>query len=131
MRILLVDDEIAILECLGKQLRAEGHDVSCVLMQDKEGARKVLDLLFADQFDAAVIDLIMPLMDGMEVAGWVRELAPKTRIIMCDRSTDFGPQMVRQGQADAFLLEPFEADEVREALASYPESNRGATEAGS
>jgi CheY-like chemotaxis protein len=123
MQILIVDDEIAILEHIEKLLAAEGHNVRSVLMQNQESVTQILTLLAGNKFDAAIVDIVMPVMDGVELAQRVRKLAPQTRIVVCERSLDIGPQMVRTGQADAVLFEPFELADLRDAVGS-PESPR-------
>jgi CheY-like chemotaxis protein len=117
MRILVSDDEPAIAHYLERLLLDEGHEVWASILDSHESAEGIVSLASLVHFDAAILDIVMPGMDGIELAQWVRLLSPRTKIIVCDRCTDFGPWMVRHGQADAFLLEPFESETVRKALA--------------
>jgi CheY-like chemotaxis protein len=61
-RILVVDDDVNIQAVLRYRLEAAGHDV----VTAADGA-EALQMIEADAPDAVVLDLMMPLMDGIEV----------------------------------------------------------------
>ena len=59
-RVLLVDDEVAFVEALGKRMRARGLDV-----QIANSGSQAIEKVTEDAFDAVVLDLTMPGMDGI------------------------------------------------------------------
>ena len=65
----------------------------------------------------AIIDVWMPLMNGLEVQSRVRELSPSTRVIMLTGKDD---PLVRstslKAGASAFFIKPFDAEEFLTAV---------------
>ena len=68
MRVLLVEDDPKIAEDLKKGLREENHHVNLAF-----DGRTGLELATSLQFDAIVLDLILPEIDGFEVAHRLQE----------------------------------------------------------
>jgi CheY-like chemotaxis protein len=69
-RVLVVDDNVDAADSTGELLRILGYEVEVA-----HGGHAALELLAAARFDAALIDIGMPLMDGYELAARVRNLA--------------------------------------------------------
>lgn len=65
--ILVVDDEEDILELVRFNLVREGYQVYCV-----DSGEKALDILKSRSVDLMVLDLMLPGMDGLSVAKWVK-----------------------------------------------------------
>ncbi len=76
-RILVVDDEADIRTLACTVLRAAGHDVDAV--PDPEEA---IRMCYSGGFDLVLTDIIMPGMDGHELARRVAALSPQTRVIL-------------------------------------------------
>src|SRR3989344_8360091 len=80
-RILIVDDDKFLLDMYTMKFREQGFDVVSV-----GGGNEALDALRVggDTFRAALLDLVMPTMDGFELLRRIREeqLAPSCRIIV-------------------------------------------------
>lgn len=72
-RLLLVDDDPIFCELAGEVLRAAGAEV--VVKRDGATAVECLD---GQDFDLAIVDLIMPKVDGFRLISLVRHM-PKTR----------------------------------------------------
>jgi len=66
-RLLTIDDSATYRAYLAGELRAEGYEVT-----EASSAREGLDLLAREEFDCALVDLVMPDMDGIAVC---REIA--------------------------------------------------------
>jgi DNA-binding NtrC family response regulator len=75
-RILIVDDDPDICFVLTRLLERHGHEASAVL-----NARKALDSLESSPFDIAIIDIIMPDMDGIELIMKIRLNYPQLKVI--------------------------------------------------
>ncbi len=61
MRVLLIDDDRVVLETFEPALRLEGYEVSCA-----EDAAMGLQLATRMEPDAVILDLRMPIQDGLE-----------------------------------------------------------------
>ena len=70
-KILLVDDDAAMLSSLRLLLKANGHSV-----ESAQGGAKALELLQAANYDLMLLDLQMPGVGGHEVLGAVDLLDP-------------------------------------------------------
>ncbi len=81
-RILIVEDEAHLAQGLLFNLKAEGHDAA--VAADGESA---LDLLLAkrETFDAVVLDVMLPGIDGFAVARAMREAQNYTPVLDVDR----------------------------------------------
>jgi DNA-binding response OmpR family regulator len=77
IRLLLVDDEVGYLEVLGKRLRRRRFEVTTAA-SGAEAIRAVRD----HDFDAAVVDLKMEDMDGIELLKILRQMLPELKVIM-------------------------------------------------
>jgi DNA-binding response OmpR family regulator len=77
VRLLLVDDEVGYLEVLGKRLRRRKFEVTTAV-SGAEAIRAVRD----HDFDAAVVDLKMEDMDGIELLKILRQMLPELKVIM-------------------------------------------------
>ena len=75
MRVLLVDDDPLIRESYGLGLRERGLEVVAA------DGRAALSKIAAEAFEVAVVDMLMPDVDGVEFMVWSRAAAPRLRII--------------------------------------------------
>jgi DNA-binding response OmpR family regulator len=109
-RVLLVDDDADILDSLALVL-SDTYDIAVA----GNGAR-ALDLLLQSPFDAVVLDLMMPVLDG---AGLMRELdarGMRVPIILASASIDLDQQRQLLGAA-ASVAKPFPLTELEDKLA--------------
>src|SRR5689334_18519486 len=77
--ILVVDDEPAVLKLCETILRRGGHEPLAAT-----GAAEALKLLQdkADVIDFALLDVIMPVMNGIELAGRIRQKKPQLQVVL-------------------------------------------------
>lgn len=103
MRVLIVEDEKKMAEALKKGLEAENHSVSLTF-----DGRTGLEFASTLEFDVIVLDLMLPLMDGFEVARRVRKNHNQTPILMLT-ARDAVPDIVKglDCGADDYLTKPF------------------------
>lgn len=114
LRVLLVDDEAGFTDVLAKRLRRRGLAVE-VAQSGAEGLR----LLRERDFDAAVCDLKMVDMDGIEVLKVFRKMVPAMPVIMLTGhgSEEAAKDGMQAGAAD-YLLKPCDIDELLAKLAA-------------
>src|SRR5213592_4787557 len=79
MRILVVDDDAAVRESLGRALRLEGYEVE--LASDGAEALERLDAN-GDDPDLVVLDVLMPNVDGLEVCRTLRRTGSRLPVLM-------------------------------------------------
>jgi signal transduction histidine kinase/uncharacterized protein YecE (DUF72 family) len=107
-RVLLVDDDAALLEALPKalKLRMNGIDIDTC-----ESAPAALARLAETDYDAIVTDIKMPGMDGLALLHEIRELRPKTPTLLITGhgEHDLAVQALRGGAYD-FVQKPIDRD---------------------
>jgi DNA-binding response OmpR family regulator len=109
-QILIVEDEAHIAEGLQFNLEAEGHEVELV----GDGGRAVELLSDADRrFDLVILDLMLPVMSGFEVARRTRAAGNYVAILILT-AKDEAADVVRglEEGADDYLTKPFRLDEL-------------------
>jgi len=114
MKILVVDDEEAVRESLRRALQLEGYDVELA----SDGA-EALDLLAAEpaQPDAIVLDVLMPRLDGLEVARELRREGNSVPILMLTARAAVDDRVAGlDAGADDYLVKPFALEELRARL---------------
>lgn len=106
MKILIVEDERHIADGLRFNVEAEGHEAAVV-----ENGEDALDALGAAVFGAVVLDVMLPGIDGFEVARAMRERDDYTPVLML--TARGRPEDVLAGfaaGADDYLPKPFELE---------------------
>ncbi|MGI6008003.1 MAG: response regulator transcription factor [Ruminococcus sp.] len=108
MRILIAEDDMDLNKIIVKKLSAEGYAVdSCF---DGETA---LDYLEAAEYDAAVLDIMMPRMDGLKVVRRLRRRNNLTPVIfLTARDTVADKVQGLDMGANDYLVKPFSFDEL-------------------
>ncbi len=112
-RILIVEDDWAILEVLKLMLEHEGH----VVVTAKDG-REAVALAAAKPFDMVLMDISMPEMNGIEVARTLRA-DPATADVLIGIHTGLDEHWVRERFADydLFLTKATDTDVLVERIA--------------
>ena len=111
-KILIVDDDPAILDIMGSYIESFGFEYD----KSKDGLDAVEKLKSGD-FTIALIDMIMPNMDGMQLLKHIREDYPKIGVIVI---TGYGnsfsyTDVIRAGASD-FMAKPLNPDELEAKL---------------
>lgn len=81
-RILIVDDEAAILFTMEAMLQRRGHSVTAAA-----SGEEALQLIAQSSFDLLLLDLKMPGMSGLDVAYRAREIQPEVSILFLTGSS--------------------------------------------
>ena len=108
IRILLVEDDEHLADGLAFNLRNSGYDVS--LAGSGEDA---LALAGTDGFDLILLDLMLPGIDGLEVARQLRRTGNNCPILMLTARTRSEDAIAGlNAGADDYITKPFDLDEV-------------------
>jgi two-component system OmpR family response regulator len=112
MRLLLVEDDPAMAATLRRALRGEGYAVDAVA-----GGTDALWSVSEVDYDAVVLDAMIPAPDGFEVCRRMREQGRWTPVLMLT-ARDAVPDRVRglDAGADDYLTKPFALEELSARL---------------
>lgn len=107
-RILLADDDRAIRQALARALDLEGYDV----IEAHDGAQ-ALSAVAAQQPDVAILDVMMPNVDGLTVCRVLRAERNRLPVLMLTARTETSDRVAGlDAGADDYLAKPFELDEL-------------------
>ena len=110
--VCLLDDDPSVLKALGRLFASA--DLHAETFSDPE---KFLDYARTHRPAAALVDVCMPQMSGLEVQSRLREISPSTRLIIFTGKDD---PLVRStalnGGASAFIIKPFDDEELLTAV---------------
>lgn len=109
MRILIADDEKNIRTTLSQLFGLDGISV-----ETAENGLAAQRLLSEQPFDAVVLDLRMPGMDGLQVLTWLRESGPQIPAIMISAHGDVQDAVsaMKQGAID-YVTKPFDPEDLQ------------------
>ncbi len=108
MRILVVDDERAVRESLGRALELEGYNVEYAA----DGG-EALYRLELEQPDAVILDVLMPGIDGLEVARRVRRTGNNVPVLMLTAREEVQDRVAGlDAGADDYVTKPFALEEL-------------------
>jgi DNA-binding response OmpR family regulator len=108
MKILIVDDEYPLLHQLKKTLQNQRYIIETAM--DGEAA---LDKLFQCPFDAIILDIMLPKMDGLTVLEQARKAGIDTPVLMLTAKGDTEDRIIGLDLgADDYLAKPFSLDEL-------------------
>lgn len=107
-RLLLVDDDESIRTSLGRALELEGYHIETANHGDA-----ALDRLDGNQFDAVLLDVMMPGRSGLEIARTMRSIGDTTPILMLTARHEVTDRVAGlDAGADDYLPKPFSLDEL-------------------
>jgi CheY-like chemotaxis protein/MinD-like ATPase involved in chromosome partitioning or flagellar assembly len=130
-RILIIDDDVDTLKLVGLMLERQGYEISAAV-----NGQQGLDKAFAEPPDVILLDIMMPDMDGFEVARRLRKNPPtkSTPILMFTARTELDDKVTGfEAGADDYLTKPTSPAElqahVRALLSRAPEAEAKVTSA--
>jgi two-component system, OmpR family, response regulator MprA len=108
MRVLVVEDDPAVRDSLRRALGLKGYSVDV----SPDGA-EALTAMQEAQFDAVVLDVMMPGIDGLEVCRRLRAGGERVPILMLTARDAIGDRVAGlEAGADDYLVKPFALDEL-------------------
>jgi two-component system response regulator MprA len=110
MRILVVDDDAAVRESLGRALRLEGYEVEMA----SDGSEALERLLGdGDDPDLVVLDVLMPNVDGLEVCRTLRRTGSRLPVLMLTARDQVADRVSGlDAGADDYVVKPFALAEL-------------------
>ena len=126
MKVLIVDDEPGMRFMLERVLRANDHEVATC-----ENAADAWDIYQEDAFPIAILDWMMPGMDGLELCRRMRSTphGPETVILVITARSRFEDlQQVLDAGADDYLAKPVHVNDLKVRLAIAEEKVRAISE---
>jgi two-component system, OmpR family, KDP operon response regulator KdpE len=108
VRILIVDDEPAILSFLRAGLGSQGY-----MVMEAENGRKALDAARSKQADIVVLDLGLPDIDGLEIVKRIRDAGfVMPIIVLSSRNDEAAKVQALDSGADDYVTKPFGIEEL-------------------
>ncbi|MHB1012587.1 MAG: ATP-binding protein [Desulfobacteria bacterium] len=116
LRILVAEDNVVNQKVIGLILRKAGHMVRIV-----DNGELALDALRCEKYDLALLDLGMPVMDGIEATKLYRVMSPQgPHIPIVALTADATPETRRkceEARFDGYIIKPFETRELLDEIA--------------
>jgi len=114
--ILIVDDEVSVRKFLRIVLESERHEVL-----EANNGKEAMDLVHEKAFDLLIIDLVMPVQEGLETIGVLRREGARLKIIaMSGEVAGFGAELLLKMAeflgADATMAKPLSSEVVLDAV---------------
>ncbi|HWX95795.1 MAG TPA: response regulator transcription factor [Solirubrobacteraceae bacterium] len=107
-RLLVVDDEPAVRQALARALALERYEIT--LAADGEQA---LDLLAQGSYEAVLLDIVMPGIDGLELCRRMRNAGDRTPVLMLTARDAIDDRVAGlDAGADDYLAKPFALREL-------------------
>jgi len=101
-RILLAEDDTSMREYLQRALQRVGYEVSAVGC-----GTEAMPLLETERFDLLLTDIVMPEMDGIELAQRCAEICPQTRVMFITGFAAVTLKASREAPRAKMLSKPF------------------------
>ena len=107
-KILLVEDEETLAVGLEYNLTEEGYAVTWA-----KNGREALEFFESENFDLIILDIMLPFINGFEVAEGVRKADPQMPILMLTAKTESADKVKGlEIGADDYLIKPFHLQEL-------------------
>ena len=108
MRLLLAEDERDLADALEAMLKHNNYSVDTV-----DNGQDALDYLMLDDYDVAILDVMMPKMDGVTVVRKLRENKKNTPVLLLTAKSEVEDKVYGlDSGADDYLTKPFVIKEL-------------------
>ena len=107
-KILIVDDEKPISDIIKFNMTKEGYDVVTAF-----NGREAIELFESEQPDIIILDLMLPEIDGLEVAKTIRKSSSVPIIMLSAKDNEFDKVIGLELGADDYVTKPFSNRELQ------------------
>lgn len=120
-KALVVDDETIFREYLKTILEWEQYDIE--IAGEAKNGEKALELLRKQEYDIALVDISMPIMDGIAFSAEAFRIKPELIIILISGHNEFeyAKSALQLGVRD-YILKPFDKEELIKTVVSITDS---------
>jgi DNA-binding NtrC family response regulator len=107
-KVLLVDDEQDFLDALAQRMRSRGMEVTATT-----SAEEALAKVAEESFDAIILDLMMPKINGLTLLKSIKEERPELQVILLTgfATVEKGIEAMKSGAVD-FVEKPADVDQL-------------------
>ena len=119
LKIALLDDDLSVLKATSRLLASAGWEVETFndpvefLRHAKSRPPQIV-----------VIDILMPVMDGLQVQARLRQMSPSTRVIVMTSKDDPAVRdQAMEGGASAFFVKPVQDEEFLDGIETAASNN--------
>nr|WP_321258677.1 response regulator [uncultured Pseudodesulfovibrio sp.] len=111
-KVLLIDDEVEFLEALSERMELRGMNVTTA-----ETAGNAVTALDTNEYDAIVLDLQMPDMNGIDMLKVIKKSHPEMQVILLtgQATLEAGIQAMKLGAMD-FMEKPADIESLTEKI---------------
>ena len=106
-KILLVDDEAAIVQSLRYNLEKNGYLVTAA-----GDGRTAVALAASEEPDLVILDIMLPLLDGIEACKEIRKTSTVPIIMLTAKDQEFDKVLALELGADDYVTKPFSLGEI-------------------
>ena len=108
MKILVVDDEALLVKGIRFNLKSDGYEVIT-----GSNGQEAVELTKSESPDLVVLDVMMPIMDGLTACGKIREFSDVPIILLTAKADDMDKLIGFDHGADDYLTKPFNILELK------------------
>lgn len=107
-RVLIIEDEPTIKEILSDILKK-----AALIVDEADKGSIAMEKVSSSFYDLAIIDLVLPDIDGLDLLSWIKQKTPRTKIIMMSAfaTIDSAVNAIKKG-AENFIPKPFRPADV-------------------
>ncbi len=113
-KILIIDDERELSMILAEMLREEGYEVATAA-----NAFKALALLEVSDYQLILLDVMMPIMNGLELLRKIKGLPKSKNVPVILMSAAQEPEKIKECQWNEFIAKPFGLEDVLQVINKY------------
>ena len=117
-KVLVVDDEKMIVKGIRFSLEQDGMQVDCAY----DGG-EALDMAKKTEYDVILLDVMLPVMDGLQVCSKIREFSNMPIIMLTARGEDADKILGLEYGADDYITKPFNILEVKARMRAIMRRN--------
>ncbi|MEH7107429.1 response regulator transcription factor [Bacillus sp. JJ1764] len=119
IKVIIIDDEYIVRKGLIATIDWQKFDME--VCGDAANGQKGLELFIEHSPEVVITDIVMPEMNGIELARKIKQKAPGTKILLlsCHRDFEFAQEGIRLGAAGYILKTAFQDEEFEEYLTQF------------
>ena len=119
-KVLIVDDDAELRSTLSEILKGAGYHID-----EASSGKEAIEKIVSKDFDIALLDLMMPKMNGIETLTELKKITPKTKVIMITAfaTVENAVDAIKKGASD-YISKPFRIDDLLTTIRRVIEEGR-------